>query len=440
MNWLKLYQSRITTAENAIRVVRSGQRVYIGGGCAVPQTLVNALVQRASELSGVETVSILTMGEAPYVAPEMAGHFRHNALFIGHNVRAAVNEGRADFTPIFLSDIPGLFTSGRIPLDVALIMVSPPDEHGFCSFGIEVGCTKPAAQAARIVIAEVNDRMPRVLGDSFIHVTKLDYVVPVSYPLAEFPQASGTPEEREIGRRVAELIDDGATLQMGIGGIPDAVLSFLHNHRDLGIHSEMFSDGVVRLVEEGVITNERKTLHPGKMVAGFILGSQALYEFADNNPIIEMHPTDYVNDPFIIARNDNMVAINSAIQIDLTGQVCADSIGHLFYSGFGGQVDFIRGAARSRNGKPIIAMPATAKGGRISRIVPILDPGAGVVTSRADVHYVVTEYGVVNLHGLCIRERAKALISIAAPQFREELERYAYEHRLLREEDIEISR
>jgi acetyl-CoA hydrolase len=282
--------------------------------------------------------------------------------------------------------------------------------------------------------------MPRVLGDSFIHVTKLDYVVPVSYPLAEFPQASGTPEEREIGRRVAELIDDGATLQMGIGGIPDAVLSFLHNHRDLGIHSEMFSDGVVRLVEEGVITNERKTLHPGKMVAGFILGSQALYEFADNNPIIEMHPTDYVNDPFIIARNDNMVAINSAIQIDLTGQVCADSIGHLFYSGFGGQVDFIRGAARSRNGKPIIAMPATAKGGRISRIVPILDPGAGVVTSRADVHYVVTEYGVVNLHGLCIRERAKALISIAAPQFREELERYAYEHRLLREEDIEISR
>jgi len=431
MNWMASYQQRIVAPEEAVRAVQSGQRVYIGGGCAMPQSLIDALVARACELENVETVSILVIGPAPFAAPEMEGHFRHNALFIGQNVRAAVNEGRADFTPVFLYEIPDLFRNGTLPIDVALIQVGPPDEHGFCSFGIEVGVTKPAAQSARIVIAEINDRLPRVLGDSFIHVSKLDYVVPVSRPLVEFPQGEGGELADRIARHIASLIEDGCTLQLGIGGIPDAVLHYLRDRKDLGVHTELASDGVMTLVEEGVITNEKKTLHPGKIVAGFLLGSQRLFDWADNNPIIELHPTDYVNDPFIIAQNDNMISINSAIQIDLTGQVCADSIGEVFYSGVGGQVDFVRGAARSKNGKPIIAMPATAKGGSISRIVPVLDRGAGVVTSRADVHYVATEYGIVNLHGRSVRERAKMLISIAAPQFREQLERAAAERHLL---------
>jgi acetyl-CoA hydrolase len=345
-------------------------------------------------------------------------------------VRAAVNDGRADFTPIFLYEIPALFRNGPLPIDVALIQVGPPDEHGFCSLGVEVGVTKPAAQVAKTVIAEVNDLMPRILGDSFIHVSKLDYIVPVSRPLREFPQGEAGDIPNKIARHIATLIEDGCTLQVGIGGIPDAVLSFLHDRKDLGVHTELASDGVMALVEEGVITNERKSLHPGKLVAGFLLGSQRLFDWADNNPMIELHPTDYVNDPFIIAQNDKMISINSAIQIDLTGQVCADSIGEVFYSGIGGQVDFVRGAARSKGGKPIIALPATAKNGAISRIVPVLDRGAGVVTSRGDVHYVATEYGIVNLHGLSVRERARLLISIAAPEFREPLERAAAERHL----------
>ncbi len=426
-HWERIYHERITTAEEAVRVIESGHRVFLTGNCSVPRVLLNALVQRArgGEVHDVEIVQVLTIGDADYVSPDLAGKLRVNTLFISANVRQAVHEGRADFTPIFLSEIPALFRSRQLPLDVALIHVSPPDEHGFCSFGVEVGITKPAAESARIVIAEVNDRMPRTLGDAFIHVSKVHYFVPVSYPLPEVPQGHPGEVQMRIAQHIAELIPDGATLQLGIGGIPDAVLLYLRDKKDLGVHTEMFSDGVVELVEAGVITNERKTLHRGKIIAGFVLGSQRLYNFVDNNAMVEFHPTDYVNDPFIIAQNDNMVAINSAIEVDLTGQVCADSIGHKFYSGVGGQLDFIRGAARSKGGKPIIALPSTAKGGTISRIVPMLKPGAGVTTTRNDVHYVVTEYGVAYLHGKTIRQRVEALIHIAHPDFRDYLRREA---------------
>jgi acetyl-CoA hydrolase len=420
-----VYRSKVISAQDAVKVIQSNQRIYLGGGAGAPQRVLHALVERADELRDVEIVHVLIFGAAPHLAPEYVKSFRHRALFVGDNARAAVQSGRADFVPIFLSEIPRLFRDGTLPLDAALIQVSPPDEHGFCSFGCEVGCTKPAAQAAKVVIAEVNRQMPRVLGDSFIHVSKLDYVVEVDDALPEAPQAGGTAVHRQIGKHIADLIPDGATLQLGIGSIPDAVLAQVGDRQDLGIHSELFSDGVIDLVERGVITNDRKTLHPGKMVAGFLFGSKRLYDFANDNAIIELHPSDYVNDPFIIAQNDNMIAINSALAVDLTGQVCADSIGPAIYSGIGGQLDFVRGAARSRGGKPIIALPATAKDGALSRIVAPLKPGAGVVTSRGDAHYVVTEYGVAFLHGKSIRARARSLIDIAAPQFREELERYA---------------
>ncbi len=425
--WERVYRSKLCSADEAVSLIRSGQRIYVGGGAGYPQELIRALVRRAPELEDVELVHILTLGEAPTAAPGMEKHFRHNALFVGHNVRKAVQEGRADATPIFLFEVPRLFLSGQMPLDVALIQVGPPDEHGFCSFGVEVGCTKPAAEAARLVIAEVNRQMPRVLGDSFIHVSRLDRIVEVDYPIPEFPQGGSSPVHERIADFIADMIPDGATLQTGIGSIPDAVLRKLRDKRDLGVHTELFSDGVIDLVEAGVITNARKTFHPGKIVAGFLFGSKRLYEFVHDNPIVELHPTHYVNDPFNIARNERMVAINSAIEVDLTGQVCADSIGPRIYSGFGGQLDFIRGAAYSKGGIPIIALPSTAKGETISRIVPQLKPGAGVVTTRADVHYVVTEYGVAYLHGKSLRERAKALIRIAHPKFREELERYAKE-------------
>jgi acetyl-CoA hydrolase len=369
----------------------------------------------------VEITHILTFAPAPYVAPEYEQNFRVNALFIGHNVRRAVQEGRADFTPVFLSEIPRLFSEGHLPLDFALISVTPPDEHGFCSYGVEVGTTKPAAESANRIIAEVNPKMPRTLGDSFVHVSRLHTIVEVDYPLPEAPQGGSSEEHLTVGSHIAELIPDGATLQMGIGNIPDAVLKNLTSHRDLGIHTELFSDGVIDMVEAGIITCARKNFHPGKIVAGFLFGSQRLYDFVHNNPLIELHPTDYVNDPFNIAQNDKMVAINSALQVDLTGQVCADSIGPKFYSGVGGQLDFIRGAARSRGGLPIVAFLSTAKDGAISRIVPMLNEGAGVVTTRNDVHYVVSEYGVASLYGKSVRQRAQELIRIAHPRFREEL-------------------
>ncbi len=427
MSWMDMYRQKVTTAEEAVQQVQSHQRIYIGGGSGVPQQLINALMRRAGELENVEIIHILHFGEAPYVEDKYQKSFRHNALFIGPNVRKAVQEGHADFTPIFLSEIPRLFRLGILPIDIAFVQLSPPDEHGFCSFGTEVGTTKPAAENAKMVIAEVNRQMPRSHGDSFIHVRDLDMIVEVDYPLPEAPQGKATEVHKRIGEIIAEMIPDGATLQMGIGSIPDSVLANLHNHRDLGVHTELFSDGVVQLVEEGVITGSKKTLHPGKVVAGFLFGSKRLYQFIEDNPIIEMHPTDYVNDPFIIAQHDNMISINSALEVDLTGQVCADSIGPKFYSGVGGQLDFVRGAARSKGGRPIIALPATAKGGTISRIVPMLKPGSGVTTTRNDVHCIVTEYGVAELYGKSIRERARALINIAAPEFREELERKAKE-------------
>jgi len=428
--WMQLYQSRLTTAEKAVSVIGSGMRLFLTGNCSVPQRVMAALVERAPQFDPpIEMAHVLTIGSADYVTPGMEKFIRVNALFISANVRQAVNEGRADFTPCFLSEIPGLFRNGILPLDVALIQVSPPDEHGFCSFGVEVGVTKTAAETAKIVIAEVNDRMPRTLGDSFIHVSKLTYIVPVSYPLPEHRMSDITDLERKIGYHCASLIEDGSTMQMGIGGIPDAVLTFLNSKKDLGIHTELFSDGVIDLVERGIINGERKTLHPGKIVAGMILGTQRLYDFVHDNPIIEMHPSEYVNDPFRIAQNDRMVAINSAIEVDLTGQVCADSIGPRLYSGVGGQIDFIYGASRSKGGRPIIGMPSSAmvKGQLMSKIVPMLKQGAGVVTTRNHVHYVVTEYGIADLYGKTIRQRASALTDVAHPQFREELQKAAHE-------------
>jgi 4-hydroxybutyrate CoA-transferase len=431
------YQRKFVSAQEAIAVIQSGDRVYIHPGCAVPQVLVDAMVARYEELHNVEVCHLLGVGDAAYVRPEMQGHFRHNAFFIGKNVRSAVNEGRADFTPIFLSEIPELLLNRHYPIDIALIQVSPPDEHGFCSFGVGVDCTKAATEAAKIVVAQVNPHMPRTLGDSFIHISKIDYCVDVNLPLKELPQLEGdeTPEVlqvyRRIGENVAGLVEDGATLQLGIGRIPDAVVKFLADRKHLGVHSEMVSDGIIPLVESGVITNQQKTLLPGKIVASFVLGSQQLFDFIDNNPLLEFRPTQFTNDPFTIARNRKMVAINSAIEIDLTGQVCADSMGYKFYSGFGGQLDFIRGAARSEGGKPIIALPSTAKSGTVSRITTGLREGGGVTTSRGDVHYIVTEYGVVNLHGRTVRQRAELLISIAHPDFREELEQFAKDQHYL---------
>jgi len=431
------YERKFVTAAEAVAVIRSGDRVYIHPGCAVPQVLVEAMVERYQELQDVEVCHLLGVGEAAYVRPEMHGHFRHNAFFIGKNVRSAVCDGRADFTPIFLSEIPALLYDRHYPIDVALVQVSPPDEHGYCSFGVGVECTKAATEVAKVVIAQVNPNMPRTLGDSFIHMSRIDYAVEVSVPLQELPQLEGdeTPEELEtyqrIGAHIASLVEDGSTLQLGIGRIPDAVVKFLGDRKHLGVHSEMVSDGVIPLIESGVITSMRKTLLPGKIVTSFVLGSHALFDFIDNNPAMEFRPTQFTNDPFTIARNRMMVAINSAIEIDLTGQVCADTIGYRFYSGFGGQVDFLRGAARSDGGKPIIALPSTAKGGTISRITPHLMEGAGVTTSRGDVHYVVTEFGIVNLHGRTVRQRAELLIGIAHPSFREELEAFAKAHHYL---------
>ena len=429
--WSEFYRSLICTPEEAVKTVRSGDRVYIHPGCAVPEPLVDALSARAESLRDVEVVHLLTMGHAAHMTPEMEGHFRHNAMFIGANARKAVNEGRADYTPIFLGEIARLFSDGTLPLDVALIQVSPPDAHGFCSLGVGVDHTLDAARHARHVIAEVNQQMPRVHGDAFVHVRQLNAVIETSRPLMELHVEPGDEITDAIAHNVAELIDDGDTLQMGIGGIPDAVLRDLADRRALGVHSEMFADGIVDLIEAGVITGERKSLHRGKVIAGFLLGTKRLFDFVDDNPVVEFHPTSYTNDPFIIAQNDNMVGINSAIEVDITGQVSSDSIGPVFYSGFGGQTDFIRGASRSRGGKPIIALPSTAKGGTLSRIVPCLSPCAGVVTTRADVRWLVTEYGSAYLFGKTVRQRARALIDIAHPKFREELERAARERKLL---------
>jgi acetyl-CoA hydrolase len=432
MDWTSVYKSRIVTADEAVRCVKSGDRIFLTGNVSVPQKSLAALVAYAPNLKDVEICQALTIGAADYVNPDMEGHLRVNTLFISHNVRKAVQEGRADFTPVLLSEFPLLFKRGVLPLDVAMIHVSPPDEHGFCSLGVEVGLTKSPAESAKIIIAEVNQQMPRTLGDSFIHVSRLNFLVPVDYPIPEMPMAEEGNSDvvEKIAGFIADLIPDGATMQLGIGAIPDAVLKYLHHKKDLGVHSELFSDGVIDLVNEGVLTNARKTLHPGKIIAGFMLGTRNLYKWADDNPLIEFHRTEYVNDPFVIAQNDRMVAINSAIEVDLTGQVCADSIGPKLYSGVGGQLDFIYGASRSKGGVPIIALPSTTTlrdGTLVTRIAAMLKPGAGVVTSRNHVRYVVTEYGVADLYGKTIRQRAQQLIKIAHPHFRVELSKQARE-------------
>ena len=434
-NLYNIYSKKLTTADEAVKTIKSGDNIVIQPGCAVPLGLVRAMVRRKDELENVTIYHILIVGELPYVNPGMEKHFKHKAFFTGANVRKAVQEGRAEFIPIFLSEVPLLFKRNIIAVDVALLNVSPPDEHGFCSFGVDVGTIKTAADKAKIVIAQINSEMPRSLGDSFIHINKIHHIVEHTEAISELPQVDpNTSEEMlkiydAIGKNTAELIEDGSTLQMGIGAIPDSVMKYLRDRKNLGIHTEMFSDGIVSLVEEGVINGEEKTIHPGKIIVGFVLGTKKVFKFIDNNPVIEFHPQEYVNDPFIIAQNKKMVAINSAIEIDITGQVCSDSIGTKIFSGIGGQVDFIRGAAHSEGGKPIIALPSITKDGKVSRIVPQLNPGAGVVTSRGDVHYVVTEYGVAQLFGKTLKERARELIKIAHPKFRDELTKYAKETR-----------
>lgn len=436
-DWQSRFPDKLRTAGETVACIKPGQRVFIGSGAGEPQTLVEALSE--SEVAcDTEIVHILTLGVATYVEPKFDHRFRHNAYFIGPNVRQAVAEGRADYTAIFLSEIPRLFRNGHVVIDVALIEVSPPDEHGYCSYGVSTDIVKAATECALVVIAEVNEQMPRALGDCFIHVRDIDMLVPSNRPILE--TSPGPPDElaKRIGSHIANLVEDGATLQLGIGTIPDAVLHYLDNFKDLGIHTEMFSDGLIPLVEKGVITNSRKTLHAGKIIASFVMGSRKLYDFIDNNPQVEFHPTEYTNDPFIIAQNDKMISINAAIEVDLTGQVCADSLGMMFYSGIGGQVDFTRGASRSKGGKPIIALPSTAENETISRIVPTLKNGAGVVTSRGDVHYVVTEYGAAYLHGKNMRERALSLIQIAHPKFRPWLMSEAKSRKMVYADQIEL--
>ena len=423
-DWREQWRDKLVSAAAAISRIRPGNRVFVGSACGEPQELVRALVASAGHAEDTEVLNVLTMGVAPYTDPKYSDRFRANAFFIGNSVRKAVGQVRADYTPVFFSQIPEMFRSGRLPIDVALVMVSQPDGHGFCSLGVSVDMTRAAALSAKLLVAQVNAHMPRTLGNSFIHVRDIDFLVAHDEPLLEWPVIDQPDETTSrIAGNVASLVADGDTLQLGIGRLPDTVLMELTDRNDLGIHTEMCSDGIIRLAELGIITGKRKTLHQGKIVASFAAGSRALFEFLDNNPMIEMHPSEYTNDPRVISRHDNLVAVNSAIEVDLTGQAVADSIGEQLYSGIGGHADFMRGAAMARGGKPVLALPSTAstKDGVRSRIVPFIQQGAGVVTTRGDIHYVVTEYGVAYLHGKTMRERAMALIAIAHPDFRSEL-------------------
>ncbi|MET0794574.1 MAG: GNAT family N-acetyltransferase [Polyangiaceae bacterium] len=419
--WQERYRGKVVSAREAIRAIAPGRRLLIGSGAAEPTTLVAALVDHGDHLADNEIVHLLTLGPAPYVRAEFSARFRHVAFFIGPNVRAAVHEGRADFMPVFLSELPRLIQSRRVPIDVALIQVSPPDSRGYVSLGVSVDIVRAACASASLVIAEVNPRMPRTHGDSFLSVDDIGLLVPVDHPVLELHAVEPSTVAVAIARHVAGLIPNGATLQTGIGQIPSAVLAALTRHQDLGVHTEMLSDAVIDLVERGVINGKRKTLLPGKIVTSFVMGSERLYDWVHDNPVLELRPSDFTNDPLVIARNDRMIAINSALAVDLTGQVAADTLGGQFFSGIGGQVDFIRGAARSAGGKPVIALPSTARDGQVSRIQATFEAGAGVVTSRGDVHYVVTEYGVADLWGKSVRERALALIDIAHPDHRSEL-------------------
>lgn len=444
-NWRKNYNDRLMSARDALLKIRSGSRIFLSPGCGEPQHLLDELVRLGGtekRLNDVEIVHMLTVGSAPHTQKVYDRNFRHNSLFVGPGVRSAVSEGSADYTPIFLSEIPGLFRSGRMPLDAALIQVTPPDNYGFCSLGVSVEAVKAAAECAEIVIAQVNPQMPRTLGNSFIHVEEIDAIVEYDQPLLEVPTVQPDEVAMAIARHITRLIENGSTLQIGIGNIPNAVLYGLSDKKDLGIHTELFSDSLIDLIESGVVNNSKKTFHPGKVLATFCIGTRRLYDYVDNNPIFEFHPVEYNSSPINIAKNEKMVAINTALQVDITGQVCADSLGYKIYSGIGGQADFIRGAALAPQGKPIIALPSTAENGTISRIVPHLSEGAGVVTTRGDVHYVVTEYGVAYLHGKSLRERAVALIQIAHPKFREQLisaakaNKYMYSDQIIPERAI----
>lgn len=436
--WQAKFRDQVATPEQAVSHIAPGQRVFVGTGCGQPQELVKALTARSDELADIEIVHLLTIGDAPYAHRELAQYFRVNSFFISENVRHIIQEGLGDYTPIFLSDIPRLFSSGKLPLDVALIHVTPPDERGMCSLGISVDIVKSAAENAGLVIAQVNPQMPWTHGDSLMDVHDIDILVPVDVPLLESKPPEPNEVTRRIGEYIAALIDDYSTVEVGIGQIPQSVLEFLKGKKGLGIHTEMFTDAIIDLVESDVINGSHKTVDRGKIVASFCLGTKKLYEYIDNNPAFSFHPTEYVNDSFVISQQHRMVAINVALEVDLTGQVCADSLGTRFYSGIGGQVDFNRGAARSREGKAIIALPSTAKNGTVSRIVSRLSEGAGVVTTRGDVHYVVTEYGVAYLHGKSVQERALALISIAHPDYRPKLLREAIDCKYVRQEMADV--
>ena len=422
LNWQDYYQSRICTAEEAVKVIKSGDYVVVGHACGEPRTLTKAMSQRYAELKDVKVVHRVGMGECLYCQPGMEEHFRHISLFAGANSRQAIYEGRADYLPRFISEIPSLFIEGHIPVDVALVTVSPPDKYGYCSLGISVDYTLPAAKMAKTIIAEVNSNMPRTHGDSFLSVKEISHFVLSDEPLMEVQPAVQTEVEKLIGQYCAELIEDGSTMQMGIGAIPDATLAAMMDKKNLGIHTEMFSDGVIPLVEAGVINGSKKTLHPNKIVSTFMMGTKKLYDWVNDNPIIEMHPEHYVNYPWVIAQNYNVVSINSALQVDVLGQVAADALGPKQFSGVGGQIDFIRGAKRSiGGGKSIIAIPSTAAGGKVSRIVPALYEGTAVPTTRNEIDYVVTEYGIAKLSGKTNLERLKALVAISHPDFRDEI-------------------
>lgn len=420
MNWKETYKNKITTAAEAVNVIKDGNYVVFSHAAGIPQEIPQALMEQKEKFRNVHIYHMLSIGKGEYLTPDASEHFRHITNFVGGNSRQVIAENKADFFPCFFKDVPGLL--GEIfPVDVAVIHVSLPDEEGYCSFGVACDYTKPAAEKASIIIAEVNDQMPYVGGDNKIHLSKIDYIIPCSNRLPEIPLPNITDIEKEIGRNCASLIEDGSTLQLGIGAIPDAVLLFLKDKKDLGIHTEMFSDGVVELVEAGVVNGKKKTLHPNKLVATFLMGTKRLYDFIDKNPDVEMYSVDYVNDPWTIAKNEKLISINSCIEVDLMGQVASETIGLKQFSGTGGQVDYVRGAALSKGGKSIMAMPSTAAKGKASRIVPFLAEGASVTTSRNDVDYVITEYGIAKLRGKTLKQRAEALIKIAHPDFRESL-------------------
>ena len=437
--WKTTYAPLIGTAAEAMRMIRPGDSIFIGTGCAQPQHLVNALTEHSSHISDCHIIHLLTMGSAPYASETFREKFKMNSFFIADNVRDAFDQGIGDYTPIFLSEIPQEFESGRIPLDVALVSVTAPDANGLCSLGVSVDIVKAAAANAKLVIAQVNERMPRTRGNCSVHVSAIDVLVPFDEPIIVVEPAPPDEMLRKIGQNLARLVENGSTIECGIGRIPQALAEFLRDKKDLGVHTEMFGDWIIDLIECGAITCAKKTINNGKVVASFCMGSQRLYDYIDDNPLFEFHPTEYVNDPFVISRHDKMVGINVGLEIDLTGQVCSDSLGYRFYSGIGGQVDFIRGCARSRDGKAIIAMPSTARSGSVSRIVARLTEGAGVVTTRGDVHYVVTEYGIAYLHGKSIRERALALINIAHPKFRNDLIQAAKAQNYIQEDQIELA-